>query len=432
MKTTSIIYSGAIAATLLTACLDRKVLNGPTDKGDTPSIVITQPSRKDSIPQVVETLRESFNRVAHATSGARVPNPHITILLADATTVDVPAPKAGNAAFGESTPKARQARMEGQLNALAEKLTAGCNGTPVPSQVVKQTVNVAFKEGGYEAWAAGGGGSLWTAKSEKESAPASFIQDGEAFAKALGDESKKGGSYLILMDSTGVVPPKTAPKKAVTTGKPKPNSPRSSARPQLVAGAKPPVDAGVQGTPETGSARPGGNISINVSYPPSKDGGKTATPESAATPTSVEPVIPLLLQYSAVKLPDGAEPVGEPILFAPGSAKLTDEGHETIKKAAAVLKTTDGVQVAHVFLVGSADASLDEKLNKELSEQRADTVRIALLRPHGITVQQTYAIGENLAPDKASVSERARHRFVQMYVLRNHTMNGVAHASAVR
>lgn len=291
MKNKLITITCALAALILQACVDRSAMTGSPDKGSESNIIITQPAAKDAIVPVVETLRQSFTRAAEGTSGARVPNPQISILLPDGKTLTVAAPKVEGGLFGSASPKARQARLEALLKALKSKLAAGCNGQFVTATVVKENKATSFNTGTFSVWAAGGGGSPWT---EKETGPAAFIEDGAAFADTLSSSQGKGGNFLIITDSMG-----TSIVKAETK-KPADDTLRPNAEARTSGAVHPEPTVAV-------APRNGDTIIVDVTnYPAANRSDHEGQPK-----------------LSAISLPQGVAPVGDAIKFTTNSAKLT-------------------------------------------------------------------------------------------------------------
>lgn len=395
------------------ACVDHSIMTGAGDSANSPAIVITQPATKDNITAVVDTLRDSFTRMAQATSGAQVPNPHLSILMRDGKTLEVPAPKSGDALFGENSPMARQHRLEGQLKALSDKLNAGCSGNPVSSKVIKDVSVSAFKGGTFQVWAASGGANPWT---PKEHSPTAFIEDRNSFAHVLMNSDKQSGRYLILTDSTRATEPKPKPAKPIAgpaKANPSKVAPKLKSKTVATETKEKPTPSASAVPPSADKPAAGSQVNISVnSYPAVRTESKEDASKDA--PQSKETTERVSHRLVAVKLPDNVEPIGEPILFAPGSTKLTREGLDAIAKAATMLKASHKALPYSLFLAGRADASKDEAYNNTLSQKRADAVRVALL-DHGITVQQTFAIGESLSREDATTTERALQRSVQMY-----------------
>lgn len=400
MKNKLIPITCALAALILPACVDRSPMTGSADKGGEPNIIITQPAAKDAIVPVVDTLRQSFTRAAESTSGARVPNPQISILLPDGKTLAVAAPKVDGGLFGSASPKARQARLEALLKALETKLAAGCSGQFVTATVIKDNKTSAFKAGTFSVWAAGGGGNPWTAK---EAGPATFVEDRATFADTLSSSQGKGGNFLIVSDAMGTSVVKARPKhptdhasETETLG----DAPLSNVEAKPTGAAQP--DAAVAVAP-----RGGDTIIVDVkNYPATNRSDQLIGP----TPNAGQP------KLSAISLPQGVAPVGDAIRFATNSAKLTAEGHAAVKRAAELLKKRGDAGRLRLFLVAKADYRSAENHNERLSQKRAEVVQAALFA-EGISVERIIAVGESLSPDDTTQGELAGQRTVQLWAL---------------
>ncbi len=156
------------------------------------------------------------------------------------------------------------------------------------------------------------------------------------------------------------------------------------------------------------------------------DDAKPATPEKkaaetgAAVPAQVLSVpgnsTTVIVNQSgkaeiAVQLPEGARPVGSPVLFATNSARLAGTAPETISGIAAAIKAGG---LKRVILIASADASGSEQGNAVLARQRGEVVAAALLK-HGVVVEQVLSVGDSLAPEIASRDQKRDHRSVCVF-----------------
>lgn len=387
MKTS---FLSLIIALSMTACVDQSARNGSNGKPDSATVIVTQPSTPENISTVVDTLRETFTRVAEATNGAQVPNPHLSILTADGKTIEVSAPKVTDALFGENTPKARQARLEGHLQALADKLAAGCTPKAVPVQAVKTAVASTKNAAPFQVWAAGGGLNPW---STKDANPPRFIEDRETFASNLTEAAMQNQHFLILSDATGVeaakpkakpVPAKVAKAQAEPvqpTIKPAPESP-PAVEPKGVGitSTETKLATADQTKPPHVIMQPGGSVIVNVGRDTDK-----AVPGVAAT---------------RIELPDGAKLVGEPIRFDQG--KATPLNKADLERIARELETLKARFDFRIVLTSRADVEKGStpNRNQQLSEQRADVCKAFMLE-HGIQVHQIICIGDALAESTA-------------------------------
>jgi outer membrane protein OmpA-like peptidoglycan-associated protein len=372
------------------ACVDHSARSGASGKSDSATVIITQPSTPENIGTVVDTLLESLTRVAEATSGAQVPNPHLSILTADGKTLDVSAPKLESGFFGENTPKARQARLEGHLKALADKLTAGCTTRVVPVQIVKTAVASAKDGSLCQVWAAGGGLNPW---STKDTNPPRFIEDRETFAGQLYAAAVQNQHFLILTDATGVeaarpkvmpAPPKVAKAKPAPA-KPKPTpAPVASIAPDPkqgeVAAKSPATPTTAPNQPPHMVMQPGGSVIVNVG----RDDDKAGSPSKAAR----------------IELPNDAERIGEPIRFERGQS--TPLNKEELERIVRELRNMKARFEFRVVLSSRADIEKGSTpgRNQELSEQRANVCRAYMLE-NGISVHQVVCIGSSLAESTA-------------------------------
>ncbi len=99
----------------------------------------------------------------------------------------------------------------------------------------------------------------------------------------------------------------------------------------------------------------------------------------------------------------GLAPIIDPVNFATGSEKVTDDEQAAIDKAASVLKNSDWT----VLVLGLADATGDAEMNKKLALERAQNVAAILARKSGVPESRivVHSIGERLATG-SSVRER--------------------------
>jgi len=390
MKNIIITICGVLAAITLPACVDRSAMTGGSNKGAESHLIITQPSSKEVVAPIIDTLRQTFTRAAEVTSGARVPNPQISILLGDGKIVAVSAPSAKGGLFGDTSPKARQQRLDGHLKALEAKLSSGCNGKAVPAEVVKEAPKTTFKDSAFSVWASGGGGNPWVSK---ESAPAAFLEDPTLFAEALISTDAKGSNFLIVSDSTGVNKIALFQHGESTV----------SASAPIASGEK---DNGRDANPglrATDIPRAGDTFIVEMK---NYSSGLSASQPQDSTQS----------RRSSVTLPQGVERVGDAIQFATKSAKLSKESLASIERLAQLLKKRSDVGRLRLFLVAQADYRDDEEQNERLSQKRAAAVQAALLG-EGIAVEQIIAIGESLSPDDTAKTNLAEHRTVRFWIL---------------
>jgi outer membrane protein OmpA-like peptidoglycan-associated protein len=123
----------------------------------------------------------------------------------------------------------------------------------------------------------------------------------------------------------------------------------------------------------------------------------------------------------AVKLPEGARRIGEPVLFSNNSARLSGCASESIAAIAEAIKRSG---FKRVILIASADASGSEKGNSELARHRGEVVTAAFLKA-GVAVESVLSVGDSFAPEGAPASERKNFRAVCAY-----TVDAVTAASA--
>lgn len=395
MKTQIITLIGTVASLLLPACTDPSVKS--ESSGNESSIVLPQPKSKESIPPVVETLRQSLVRVAEASSGARVPCPQISILRPDGKITTVQAPKVESGLFGSANPKARCARLEGLLAALEKQLVAGCGGESVGIQLLKDHQTSGLRPGPFSVWAAGGGDNPWTAE---EAGPEAFIEDRATFADKLSSSQGKGGNFLVVSDP---MPDNSfkSKRKTLTVG-PTANATIEPAQSIQVAPATP-----AQPSQATAVERRGGDtIIVDVkNYPSNRNDPKNDSKREVDEKLD-----------SSIALPQGVAPVGDAITFATNSAKPTSDGIAAVKRAADILKKRADSGRLRLFLVAKADSRSTEGHNERLSQKRAEAVQAALMA-EGISIEKIIAIGESLSPDSIDKKELAAQRSVQLWAL---------------
>lgn len=391
-------------ALTLPSCID-ETAGASRSKQSAPTLVITKPAKAETATSVADTLREALTQTAQASGGANVPNPHVSIIMPDGNTVDIPAPKVDGGVFGANSPKARQERLEKHLAAISAMLSKNCTGKPVPSTTVKAKVT-ALRAGGFELWPTNGTVNLWK---ETEKGPARIHADRDAFVKALA--AGTDGQFLIITDVAATPAPK------------EPKSPG----PKLAKGSKPetgtkeapkPLEVTQAGTlgPPNGRSEP---LTINV-FANGKHGEqqKGATAAQAAPVQQPQPATAAQrITPSFTELPGGVEPAGKPILFAPGESKLTNEGIEAVKQIARMLLADAGLRQSRIFVVGKADRTLDKEFNDRLAKDRAKAVR-QILWEEGVPVEDVVSVGEDTCPDDAPKAQLAAHRSVQVYALR--------------
>jgi outer membrane protein OmpA-like peptidoglycan-associated protein len=322
------------------ACVDRSSTNGSTSNDKQVHLVITQPAEKSTVPIVVEALQRSFTKVAQDSNGTMVPLPTISIIHADGKATQVAAPGADGVAvsvFGPNSPKARKMRLDGQLETLRAKLVEGCGGKPLTDEVLKATPHAAFKAEKFDVWAVAGGDDVWQGT---DAAHGNTIEDAGVFEAHVATLCKTGGNIVIVADKFGDarLSDATAHHQTDATHETK----GADEKPSGVTIVQP---------------RGGDNIIIGVNVPAMKSNpanGDRNTPPLEVT-----------------SLPAGVEPVGGPITFPPGSAKISREGLESVKDAAERMKT---IGAGRTFVVGSADHTKSEEANLKLSRERAAAV----------------------------------------------------------
>ena len=108
-----------------------------------------------------------------------------------------------------------------------------------------------------------------------------------------------------------------------------------------------------------------------------------------------------------------ARRIGEPVLFATNSARLSENASESIATIAYEINRSG---FKRVILIASADASGSEKGNSELSRHRGEVVAAAFLKA-GVAVESVLSVGDSFAPEGTPASERKNFRTVFAYTV---------------
>jgi len=102
------------------------------------------------------------------------------------------------------------------------------------------------------------------------------------------------------------------------------------------------------------------------------------------------------------------------VLFASGSADLSDNGRAQLDKLGAALKTP-GLSKSHFRIEGHTDTTGDDQTNLALSERRANAVVAYLVSQFGIDPAQLVAVGmgkQGLAVETPDQTAEPRNRRV--------------------
>ena len=102
------------------------------------------------------------------------------------------------------------------------------------------------------------------------------------------------------------------------------------------------------------------------------------------------------------------------VLFATGSADLSDAGRAQLDKLGAALKTPQ-LSAAHFRIEGHTDTTGDDQINQALSERRANAVVAYLVSQFGIDPKQLTAVGmgkQGLAVETPDQTAEPRNRRV--------------------
>ncbi len=402
-----IILIGLAALLVLSSCTKNPATAG-SPEGEA-SLVITQPKDPASITPVLEVLRQALTRTAESSNGAHVPCPQISVLLPDGKLAGIDAPNVDGGLFGSTSPKARQARLEGLMAALEARLTAGCGGETVDLQLLKDHQTRGLRPGPFSVWAAAGGDNPWAA-GEKE-CPQEFFEDRSTFSDRLSGSHGQSANFLVVSDAMPTAISRNGKKRSTEIPVVVPATPPTLSPATDKVAIEKTLAMGEPKRTVVTEQRGGDTFIVDVkNYPSSDSHQQKENPDSSGE------------RGPSVSLPSGVVPLGDEIHFATNSAKLDPNGFAVVARAAAIVRTRGETSQPRLFLVAKADYRNAEFHNENLSRKRGEAVQAAFLAER-ISIEKIIAVGESLSPDSGDSKMLAGQRSVQIWMLPDQSVN---------